>query len=122
MRNLGNDGRERSGSPGRSLLATWPLLAAAALGLLALPLGRCGGGGDGATPCTTAAECPTPGAICAGGRCAACSVDAQCLADFGAGATCDEGACHEAACPDGAVGHRALPFVHKSPAIRPPGH
>jgi hypothetical protein len=72
---------------------------------IALGSGRCGGSaGESATPCTSTADCTATGAVCAGGQCTACQVDAQCAADYGAGATCVEGACHAAACPEGSVG------------------
>ncbi len=58
--------------------------------------------GDQPVSCDDVGPCQE-GEICAGGVCSPCSVDAQCLADYGAGATCEDGVCKAALCPDGSL-------------------
>lgn len=56
-----------------------------------------------ATVCAGVADCQT-GQLCKDKACAACSGDGDCSADYGAGATCADGACHAASCVDGKLG------------------
>ncbi len=75
------------------------------LGVALLLSASCGSATDPAgAPCTSAADCPEPGMICAGSLCTSCQAAVQCEADFGPGATCVDGLCAPAECLSGTLG------------------